>query len=175
MNPAKSSVRPAEAGDLHQLACLRETLWPESTASEHAQELALILAGKPPTTMPLVIFVSEVSRGLLNGFLEVGLRSYADGCDGTHPVAYVEGWYVAESHRGHGAGAALLRAAEEWARAQGCREIASDTPVSNNLSQPTSPSASRSPNAPSSIARPSESHLSPSSVIARSLELRRRR
>jgi hypothetical protein len=61
MNPAKSSVRLAEAGDLHELACLRETLWPESTASEHAQELALVLAGKPPTTMPLVIFVSEVS------------------------------------------------------------------------------------------------------------------
>jgi aminoglycoside 6'-N-acetyltransferase I len=135
MNPAKSSVRLAEAGDLHKLACLRETLWPESTVGEHAQELALILAGKPPTTMPLVIFVSEVSRGLLNGFLEVGLRSYADGCDGTHPVAYVEGWYVADSHRRHGVGAALLGAAEEWARAQGCREIASDTPVSNNLSQ----------------------------------------
>jgi len=135
MNPAKSPVRLAEAGDLHELACLCETLWPESTASEHAQELTLILAGKPPSTMPLVIFVSEVSRGLLNGFLEVGLRSYADGCDGTHPVGYVEGWYVAESHRRHGVGAALLRAAEEWARAQGCREIASDTPVSNTLSQ----------------------------------------
>jgi aminoglycoside 6'-N-acetyltransferase I len=135
MNPAQSSVRFAEASDLHQLAGLRETLWPESTASEHAQELALILVGKPPPTMPLVIFVSEVSRGLLNGFLEVGLRSYADGCDGTHPVGYVEGWYVVESHRRHGVGAALLRAAEEWARAQGCREIASDTPVSNTLSQ----------------------------------------
>jgi aminoglycoside 6'-N-acetyltransferase I len=72
---------------------------------------------------------------LLNGFLEVGLRSCADGCDRTHPVGYVEGWYVAESHRRNGVGAALLRTAEEWARAQGCREIASDTPVSNTLSQ----------------------------------------
>jgi aminoglycoside 6'-N-acetyltransferase I len=135
MTTAKSSVRFAEAVDLRQLACLRETLWPESAASEHAQELALILAGKPPTTMPLVIFVSETSPGLLSGFLEVGLRSYADGCDGTHPVGYVEGWYVAESHRRRGVGAALLRAAEEWARAQGCREIASDTSVSNTVSQ----------------------------------------
>jgi aminoglycoside 6'-N-acetyltransferase I len=135
MNPAKSSVRFAEAVDLHQLACLRETLWPESTASEHAQELALILADKPPTTMPLVILVSEASPGLLNGFLEVGLRSYADGCDGTYAVGYVEGWYVAELHRRRGVGAALLRAAEEWARAQGCREIASDTSVSNTVSQ----------------------------------------
>jgi len=36
----------------------------------------------------------------LVGFLEVGLRSHADGCDPAQPVGYVEGWFVAPDHRG---------------------------------------------------------------------------
>jgi aminoglycoside 6'-N-acetyltransferase I len=135
MIPANPIVRPANPGDLNQLASLRNALWPESSAAEHAQELTLILAGKPPTTLPLAIFVAETPNDALAGFLEVGLRSHAEGCDESHAVGYLEGWYVTESHRGHGIGAALLHAAEEWARSQGCREIASDTQVSNTLSQ----------------------------------------
>jgi len=135
MSSHKPLVRPAKPSDLDQLALLRETLWPESPADHHAQELSAILAGSPPSTLPLVIFVSEASGGTLTGFLEAGLRSHADGCDPSHPVGYVEGWYVSASHRRQGIGAALLRAAEEWARSQGCREMASDTQLTNELSQ----------------------------------------
>jgi len=129
------AIRRAQPRDLEQLAPLRAALWPESPISEHAQELSAILAGKPPGILPLVIFVAETSEGILVGFLEAALRSCADGCDPTHPVGYVEGWYVSESHRRSGIGAALLRAAEDWARSQGCREIASDTQITNTLSQ----------------------------------------
>lgn len=131
------SLRRAEPSDLDQLAHLRAALWPESSVAEHAAELANILAGKPLGIMPMVIFVAEIpdEPKTLVGFLEVGLRSCADGCDIAHPVGYVEGWYVVESHRGQGVGAALLRAAEDWARAQGCREMASDTQITNTLSQ----------------------------------------
>lgn len=129
------TVRLARSADLQQLAVLRTALWPESPLSEHAQELSSILAGKPLGILPLVIFVAETSDGNLVGFLEAALRSCADGCDPTHPVGYVEGWYVSESHRRTGIGAALLRAAEDWARGQGCREIASDTQLTNTLSQ----------------------------------------
>lgn len=66
------------------------------------------------------------------GFVEVGLRSNADGCDVRHPVGFVE-----PEHRGTGVGRALMRAAEEWARAQGCREMASDTWIDNEPSQRT--------------------------------------
>jgi hypothetical protein len=60
-------IRPAQASDLDQLARLCEALWPKSSAEEHAQELLLILGGKPALvlTMPLTIFVAEESDGIL--------------------------------------------------------------------------------------------------------------
>ena len=130
-------VRSARPSDLDELAALRAALWPESPVTEHASELAEILAGKPLGIMPLVIFVAESPKQTktLVGFLEAGLRSCADGCDRAHPVGYVEGWYVVDSQRRQGVGAALLRAAEDWARSQGCREMASDTQLTNTLSQ----------------------------------------
>lgn len=135
MSSIESRVRSAAPADLDQLATLRCALWPESPVTEHAQELSSILAGKPLGVLPLVIFVAESSDGALVGFLEAALRSCADGCDPTHPVGYVEGWYVSESHRRCGIGSALLHAAEDWARSQGCREMASDTQITNALSQ----------------------------------------
>jgi aminoglycoside 6'-N-acetyltransferase I len=128
-------VRFAQPSDLGQLARLREALWPESSAEEHGEELRLILAGKFPGVMPLVILVAQVGDGVLAGFLEVGLRSSADGCNESRPVGYVEGWYVEENWRRKGVGAKLLRAAEEWARGQGCLEMASDTTIDNLVSQ----------------------------------------
>jgi aminoglycoside 6'-N-acetyltransferase I len=67
------------------------------------------------------------------GFAELSLRSIAEGCHSS-PVAYLEGWFVEESERRRGVGAALLRAAEEWARAQACSEFASDTEIDNGVS-----------------------------------------
>src|SRR5204863_3252567 len=55
-------------------------------------------------------------------FLEVDLRSHADGCNPSRPVGYIEGWYVAQSYRTRGIGRKLLAAAEDWARSQGCIE-----------------------------------------------------
>ena len=130
-------VRPAEGSDLEQLAHLRETLWPESSAEKHAQELRLLLGGKAAQvlTMPLTIFVAERGDGMLIGFVEVGLRSHADGCDPSQPVGYIEGWYVAEAYRHRGVGKKLLTKAEDWARSHSCVEMASDTWIDNELSQ----------------------------------------
>jgi aminoglycoside 6'-N-acetyltransferase I len=114
---------------------MREALWPKTPAEEHARELTDILEGKPVTTLPLTILVAEASDQGLAGFLEVDLRSHADGCNPSRPVGYVEGWYVAENHRHRGIGRRLLAAAEDWARNQGCVEMASDTWVDNDVSQ----------------------------------------
>jgi aminoglycoside 6'-N-acetyltransferase I len=107
-----------------------------ASSGDHARELTLILEGKAPVTMPLIILVAEeASSRMLAGFVEVDLRSHADGCNPSRPVGYVEGWYVAEDNRHKGIGKKLLAAAEEWARSQGCVEIASDTWIDNEVSQ----------------------------------------
>jgi len=128
-------VRLADLADVAQLTPMRHALWPESSLSHHAAELTAVLTGTSPRVYPLMIFVAQETNGKLLGFLEANLRSAADGCDEKRPVGYVEGWFVAETHRGQGAGAALLRAAETWAREQGCVEMASDTGIENYLSQ----------------------------------------
>jgi aminoglycoside 6'-N-acetyltransferase I len=128
-------IRTAAQADRDQLARLREGLWPDAAATEHACELQPILAGKTPGSMPLVCFVAEVPDGRLLGFAEVSLRSHADGCNPERPVGYLEGWYVAEEVRRSGIGRRLLSVAEDWARSYGCVEMASDTWIDNELSQ----------------------------------------
>ena len=127
-------VRPAQVSDCEALARMRHTLWPEAPVHEHARELADILAGKPPGLLPYVVLVAQLSDTLV-GFAEVGLRSQAEGCSPVRPVGYLEGWYVAEAYRRRGIGADLLRAASEWARGEGCTEMASDTTIDNQISQ----------------------------------------
>jgi aminoglycoside 6'-N-acetyltransferase I len=127
-------IRPAALLDREQLVVFFVALWPTASAAEHARELTEILEGRPVTTLPLIILVAEASDGKLAGFLEADLRSHADGCEPSRPVGYVEGWYVAEDLRKKGIGKQLLAAAEDWARSHGCREIASDTWIDNEVS-----------------------------------------
>jgi aminoglycoside 6'-N-acetyltransferase I len=49
-------------------------------------------------------------------------------------VGYIEGWFVYEALRNRGIGKELMRAAEDWAREHGCREMASDTWIDNEES-----------------------------------------
>jgi aminoglycoside 6'-N-acetyltransferase I len=79
-------------------------------------------------------FVAERPDGGLAGFVEVGSRSFAEGCD-SQPVAYLEGWYVEPEVRREGIGAALIRAAIAWARTVGFQELGSDAELANGVSQ----------------------------------------
>jgi aminoglycoside 6'-N-acetyltransferase I len=130
-------VRPAQPADLDQLAAMCEALWPSASAEEHAQELRLLLGGKAALVlrMPITILVAEGSDGRLIGFVQVDLRSHADGCDPLQPVGYLEGWYVTKDQRQGGVGKELLAGAEEWARSHGCVEMASDALIDNQQSQ----------------------------------------
>ena len=131
----KICIRLAETADREPLSRMRLALWPELSVDEDRQELDATLSGRPDSTMPLSILVAETDAGDLIGFLEVGLRSHADGCDARVPVGFVEGWFVAERYRRQGVGAKLLAAAEDWARGRGCIEMASDTWLDSDKSQ----------------------------------------
>lgn len=128
-------IRPATPSDLDRLAPLLHALWPHASLAEHARDLAPLLSGRGPSTLPMTHLVAESPDGQLIGFAEVALRSHADGCDPAHPVGYLEGWYVDPAHRRRGIGRALLAAAEAWARSHGCHEMASDALIDNAVSQ----------------------------------------
>ena len=119
-------IRAYEPGDASEWLRMRAALWPDEPRTALADGMPEWLA-RPDT----VVLVAERSdAGGLAGFAEVGTRPYADGCD-TSPVAYLEGWYVDADVRRRGVGAALVRAAEGWARARGLREFASDALLDN--------------------------------------------
>jgi aminoglycoside 6'-N-acetyltransferase I len=123
-------VRVCQRADDTEWLRMRRALWPQLAAADEAKD-AEEWRNRPDATVLVVVRADGTG---LAGFAEVGERAYADGCD-TSPIAYLEGWYVDPDMRRRGLGAALVRAAEEWARGQGYRELASDALLENTTSQ----------------------------------------
>lgn len=126
---ATPTVRRATPEDADAWWALRDALWPGSP-DDHRQEIAEYFDRASDAS---VCLLAETSGSGPVGFVEAGLRAYAEGCR-TSPVGYVEGIFVAEPHRRCGTGRALMTAAEGWARQRGCTEMASDTELHNDRS-----------------------------------------
>lgn len=82
---------------------------------------------------PMIARAFIAEDGSPIGFVELSLRNYAEGC-ASSPVPYVEGLYVAEGARRRNVGRLLMTAAEDWAKANGFTEMASDTQIENEAS-----------------------------------------
>jgi aminoglycoside 6'-N-acetyltransferase I len=121
-------LRPLEAGDASRWLPLRQALWPDLPRTQLEEELTLIVTDE----RQVAIGAFEGAR--LVGFVELSLHPHAVGCC-TRPVAYLEAWYVESVNRRRGVGRRLVCAGEAWARAQGCRELASDTWLDHATSQ----------------------------------------
>lgn len=130
------SIRPVQPADAAEWLRLRMALWPDSDREQQAREIEefLIATVYPPLPTLHAVFVFPRPEGGLCGMAEANIRLYADGCETTN-VGYLEGWYVDPDCRLRGIGGALVQAAEAWARAQGCREMASDAELDNTISQ----------------------------------------
>jgi aminoglycoside 6'-N-acetyltransferase I len=124
-------VRPIEPRDRPAWASMRAALWPDEDADLLAHETMRHFAGAEAAG---AVFVAENADDQLVGFLELGLRTFAEGCSSS-PVPFVEGWYVAAQARTQGVGRALMQAGEGWALTRGFSELASDTELTNGLSQ----------------------------------------
>jgi aminoglycoside 6'-N-acetyltransferase I len=130
------NVRPVQVEDRAEWLRMRMALWPDSEREKEASEIARFLADPGGSALPALqaVFVCARVGGGLCGMAEVSIRPYADGCE-TNNVGYLEAWYVDPDCRGQGIGRALVMAAEAWAVAQGCREMASDADLDNLISQ----------------------------------------
>lgn len=124
-------VRALTAADGPAWLRMRQALWPEDDSGSHAGEIEQFFAGRLKTPLA-VLLAFEVDSAVL-GFAELSIRAYAEGCV-TDRVAYLEGWYVVPEARRRGVGGALIRAAEDWAREQGCTEFGSDGLIDNEVS-----------------------------------------
>jgi len=114
---------------------LRHQLWGHHSADELAREVDRFLRGEgfgmvEGRPLPGTVLLAERGLGRVVGFAEVSVRPLAEGC-ASHPVGYLEGWYVVPEERRRSVGRALVRASENWARDHGCSEMASDTLLDN--------------------------------------------
>jgi aminoglycoside 6'-N-acetyltransferase I len=120
-------IRSLQVTDLPAYFHLRTAFWPDSGGRFELEVFEIMGAADQAS------FVAEHEQALV-GFVEVSLRPYAEGCNSS-PVGYLEGWYVAPKFRRTGVGRRLVETAEDWARAKGCIEMASDTELHNAQSQ----------------------------------------
>jgi aminoglycoside 6'-N-acetyltransferase I len=125
-------VRPVQRSDAAAWLSMRRTLWPSGSSGEHREEIERFLAGDAKE--PLAVLIAAGPDGRPLGFAELSIRPHAEGCR-TDRVAYLEGWFVAVEARDRGVGRLLVRAAEAWARAQGCGELASDSAADDAASR----------------------------------------
>lgn len=125
-------IRQVQKSDRLEWLRMRNQLWcsPPESLEEHSQEIDQYYSTNDPN---LETFVIERPNGKLGGFLEVNIRSYAEGCT-TSRVGYIEGWYVDSDLRRQGWGKALVLAAENWAKQKGIEEMASDCELDNSIS-----------------------------------------
>lgn len=124
-------VRSAKRSDADSWLEMRVALWPDGSAAEHREEIDRFFKGE--AREPLAVLLAENGKGHVVGLVELSVRPCAEGCRSDR-VAYLEGWFVVPEARRQGVGRALVAAAEDWARAQGCTEFASDAQVRNDAS-----------------------------------------
>jgi aminoglycoside 6'-N-acetyltransferase I len=129
-------IRPVDKGDKAEWLRMRMALWPDADPGEERAVIQQFLSTTPHVSIPSLdaAYVCERPGGGLCGLVEVSIRPYVDGCQ-TNGVGYLEAWYVDPDFRGRGIGRSLVGAAEDWARSQGCQEMASDTDLDNLDSQ----------------------------------------
>ena len=120
-------IRPLQHSDREELVRMRQLLWPSSREDEVDDSLSLPISDG-------IIVVAERPQAGLGGFAEIGLRRFAEGCDGS-PVAYLEGIWTDRDARRSGLASALVRRGEAWAISRGLSEFASDCDAENSESE----------------------------------------
>lgn len=123
-------VTQLKENDLPLWLPLRKALWPHHPADIHTKEMAVYFAN--PETMAVFLAWDPQEKAI--GFIEITLRSIAEGCPSGSNIGYIEGWYVQPAYQQQGYGKQLVYRAEQWAQNKGCTIMASDTDIDNHQS-----------------------------------------
>jgi aminoglycoside 6'-N-acetyltransferase I len=124
------NVSTMTASDAADWLTMRNELWP-GELNEHRSAIDSFFVGHGPFIDEA--YICRTGAGDPAGFIELRMRNYAEGSEAT-AVPYVEGWFVDNRFRRQGLGRRLMEQAEQWALAQGCYELASDTELDNQIS-----------------------------------------
>ncbi|MBU2862488.1 GNAT family N-acetyltransferase [Reinekea forsetii] len=125
-------IRAAKHSDLKEWSRMRTLLWPD-TPDCHVSEIQEYFDGRSPDIVEVLVLDLH-GKNQLQGFLELNVRSYAEGSR-NRGVPFVEAWYVDEKERNLGWGKKLMEAAEKWSLDKGYSELGSDTELENTESQ----------------------------------------
>ena len=118
-------IRRATVADAQAVAKLAVKMWTSHDVAELAADFAELIA--LPECAVFIMYSGDAPIG----FAQCQLRhDYVEGTDSS-PVGYLEGIFVEEPHRLNGCARALLSACQDWAKAQGCTEFASDCELDN--------------------------------------------
>ncbi len=105
---------------------LRSALWPAVSEAEHLSGMADAVARGH------YVRLAVTAGGSAVGLVEASKRvDYVNGTSSS-PVAFLEGIYVVPTSRRHGVARALVKSVVQWALAEGCSELASDSLLDNS-------------------------------------------
>ena len=122
-------IREATPSDVDQLTELAVLLYPDSPVLELRAEFEFFTRSGAQTCF--LAYPDDEAHPEAVGFTHVAMRTdYVEGTQ-TSPVGYLEAVYVREAYRLQGYGQRLVAASEEWARAKGAVEFASDCLLDN--------------------------------------------
>src|SRR5690242_18010114 len=111
---AEVKIRRARIGDSGPIAALSGELGYPATPAQIAKRLRLLLPSPNHA-----VFVAGNSEAGVIGWLHAGVVNLLE----SETRAEIHGLIVATAHRGAGAGAKLLAAAEDWARTKRCKHV----------------------------------------------------
>ena len=127
----KTTIERCASLDQPGWLAMRMALWADASADDHRGYMAISLA-QPERFLQLMMY-DGMHQAV--GFIEGSIRGdYVNGTE-TSPVGFVEGVYVVPEWRRKGVARQLFAAIGDWARARGCRELASDALLDNEASQ----------------------------------------
>ncbi|NNF15954.1 MAG: GNAT family N-acetyltransferase [Gammaproteobacteria bacterium] len=122
-------IREAVKNDITAWSQMRTDLWPD-TDDQHVAAINEYFLG---SSNDIVKAWMAVSNAEVIGFLELNIRSFAEGSR-SKEIPYIEAWYIKPAYRGNSYGALLMQQAEQWAVSCGYSELASDTQTDNDIS-----------------------------------------